>query len=107
MPPTLFARVSQPLQRAPLAGFRYHQGETLWPRLRPGQRLDLIREPDNPFDPCAVRVEWRGRKLGYLPRAGNRAIARLLDRGELLEVRIKALRLGPDAWERVELEMWR
>ena len=107
MPYALFSHVSRPLQRTPLAGFRYHQGERLWPRLRPGQRLDLIREPDNPFDPCAVRVEWRGRKLGYLPRAQNVAIARLLDRGEPLEVRIKALRLGPDARERVELEVWR
>lgn len=95
------------LQRVPLAGFRYHQGERLWARLRPGQPVTLIREPDNPHDPRAVRINWRGHKLGYLPRRDNAAIARLLDRGEALEVRIKALQLSASPWERVALEVWR
>ncbi len=94
-------------ERLPLAGFRYHQGERVWPLLKPGQPLRLVREPDNPYDPLAVRIEWRGRKLGYLPRTGNAPIARLLDQGQPLEVRIKALRDSPSAWERVELELWR
>src|SRR5689334_23732236 len=35
--------------------------------------LDLVREPENPHDANAVRVEWRGRKLGYVPRRDNRS----------------------------------
>ena len=93
-------------ERLPLAGFRYHHGERLWPLLQPGQPLRLVREPDNPYDPLAVRIDWRGRKLGYLPRTGNASIARLLDQGQPLEVRIKALRDSPSAWERVEIEVW-
>jgi hypothetical protein len=35
------------VQSSPLAGFKYHAGEDLWPELREGDRLDLVREPDN------------------------------------------------------------
>ncbi len=52
--------------------------------------LDLTAEPDNPHDYYAVRIEWRGRKLGYVPRSDNRQLNRLLRqgaklRGEVLE----------------------
>ena len=63
------------VQSSPLAGFRYYAGETLWHEMREGDRLTLVRETDNEHDGNAVRVEWRGQKLGYLPRAQNRAVA--------------------------------
>lgn len=91
------------IQESPLAGFQYHQGERLWPRLRPGQPLTLVREPHNPYDPRAVRVDWRGRKLGYLPRHENTAVSQMLDRGAPLTARILRLRQSPDPWERVRL----
>jgi hypothetical protein len=61
------------VQSSPLAGFQYHAGEALWQEMREGDRLALVREADNPHDGNAVRVEWRGQKLGYLPRAENRS----------------------------------
>lgn len=93
------------IQESPLAGFQYHQGEGLWPRLRPGQPLTLVREPHNPYDPRAVRVDWRGRKLGYLPRHENTAVSQMLDRGVPLTARILRLRRSPDPWERVRLSV--
>jgi len=97
------------LQESPLAGFQYHQGKRLWPRLREGQPLTLTREPDNLHDPRAVRADWRGRKLGYLPRTENAAVSQLLDRGERIGARIARLREGPNPWGRigvaVELEL--
>ena len=94
-----------PLQRLPLAGFRHHHGQRLWSRLRPGQALTLVREPDNPHDPKAVRIDWRGHKLGYLPRRDNAAVARMLDRGATLEGRIKVLRIQGPPQQRVEVEI--
>lgn len=91
------------IQRSPLAGFRYHAGEELWPQLAVGQPLALVREPANPHDERAVRIDWHGRKLGYLPRAENAAVAQMLDRGEQLRARIAWLRTSPDPWERVEV----
>ncbi|MCA1979492.1 MAG: HIRAN domain-containing protein [Thiobacillus sp.] len=93
------------LQDSPLAGFQYHAGKTVWPQLRVGDVLTLTREPDNPFDPRAVRVDWHGQKLGYVPRRENADVARLLDNGQPLAARISRLAEGRDPWSRVRFEI--
>jgi hypothetical protein len=93
------------VQRSPLAGLRYYEGAQLWREMRPGERLDLAREPDNPYDPGAVRVEWRGAKLGYLPRRENAAVARQMDRGLALEARITQVGRYRNGRVRVEFEV--
>lgn len=94
------------VQESPLAGFQFHEGKHLWGDLRVGDRLDLIREPDNSYDTRAVRVEWQGRFLGYVPRADNEAIARQLDRGAKLEARIVRLKQSRNPWHRVSIEVY-
>jgi hypothetical protein len=94
------------IQCSPLAGFQYHAGEELWPQLAVGQPLALVREPANPHDERAVRIDWHGRKLGYLPRAENTAVAQMLDRGEQLRARVAQLRTSPDPWERMTIEVF-
>ena len=76
------------LQTSPLAGFQYHAGRAVFPLLGVGDRLSLHREADNPHDPRAVRVDWRGAPLGYVPRLDNLDLARLMDRGTRVEARI-------------------
>lgn len=93
------------LQTSPLAGFQYHAGRALFPLLRVGDRLTLRREPDNPYDAKAVLVEWRGAMLGYAPRADNAALARLMDRGVVMEGRIVHLQKSRDPWRRVLFEV--
>ncbi len=93
------------LQTSPLAGFQYHHGEALWPQLAAGQQLTLIREADNKYDDRAVRVEWQGQKLGYIPRLDNAAVSQLLDRGETLEAAIAGLESSSNPWDRVRVEV--
>ncbi len=93
------------VQTSPLAGFQHYAGRALFPLLRVGDRLDLIREPENPFDLRAVRVEWRGVQIGYAPRLDNIDLARLLDRGEALEARILHLEVSRDPWRRILFEV--
>lgn len=93
------------LQDSPLAGFQYHHGKALWPEMKVGDRLDLIREPENKYDTRAIRVEWRGHKLGYVPRRENADIARLMDNGSRLEARITRLTESRDPWQRVRFEI--
>ena len=93
------------LQNSPLAGFQYHAGRKLWPKLRTGDRLDLVREPDNPFDSNAVRIEWQGHQIGYLPRRENLAVARRLDRGETVEARISRLAKSRNPWKRIQIDV--
>lgn len=93
------------LQTSPVAGFQYHEGEAIWAGLREGLVLDLVRETGNVHDDKAVRIEWAGRKLGYLPRVENHAVAQLMDRGERLAARIAGMRESRDPWERVRIEV--
>ena len=93
------------LQDSPLAGFQYHAGKTLWRQMRVGDALTLVREPDNSHDGRAVRVEWRGYMIGYVPRRENADVAPLLDRGQALEARIVRLSDGRDPWSRVRFEV--
>jgi hypothetical protein len=96
------------LQTSPLAGFQHHNGETLWPQLASGQQLTLTREADNRFDDRAVRVDWQGHKLGYIPRLDNAAVSQLLDRGETLEAAIVGLENSSNPWSRIKVEVkWR
>lgn len=94
------------VQSSPLAGFQYHAGEALWGQMKAGDALDLAREPDNPHDPNAVRVEWRGVKLGYLPRRENRAVAAEMDRGTPVSARIARMREHRNPWQRLLVEVF-
>jgi hypothetical protein len=93
------------LQDSPLAGFQFHAGKKLWPEMRVGDALSLIREPDNSHDTRAVRVEWHGEFIGYVPRRENSDVARLMDRGTALEARITRLAESRDPWMRVRFEI--
>jgi hypothetical protein len=94
------------VQSSPLAGFRYHAAAAVWASLRVGDRLELVREPANPHDANAVRVEWRGQVLGYVPRSENAALAWAMDGGERVAARISALREHPNPRRRVEFEVF-
>ena len=93
------------VQRSPLAGFRHSEGGKVLRELRPGDRLELVREPGNPYDANAVRVEWRGVRLGYVPRRGNSVVARQMDRGAALEARLSAVRENRNRSMRIEFEV--
>lgn len=103
---TRAAEVRILVQSSPLAGFQYHAGEALWPQLHEGDALSLIREVDNAHDANAVRVEWRGQKLGYLPRKENRAVAAAMDGGERVAARIARLREHRNPWQRLLIEVF-
>lgn len=94
------------IQSSPVAGFQFHEGKRLWDQLKVGDALALVREPGNPHDARAVRVEWNGHMLGYVPRAENDAVARQLDRGNKLEARIVRLTRHRDPWKRIEFEVF-
>jgi hypothetical protein len=93
------------IQTSPLAGFQYYAGRALFPLMSVGDRLTLIREPDNLYDPKAVRVEWRGAMIGFAPRVDNTDLARLMDHGVMLEGRIVHLQKARDPWLRVLIEV--
>ena len=105
-PPSTGPSVRLMVQSSALAGFRYAEAAAVWPDLATGDALDLVREPDNPHDANAVRVECRGRKLGYVPRAENAALAWAMDRGEPVRARVSRLAEHRNPRRRIEFEVY-
>jgi HIRAN domain len=98
--------VRQLLQVSPAAGFQYHEGETVWHLMRAGDPLCLVREPRNRFDERAVRLEWQGEKIGYVPARDNAAVAQLLDRDECLDAVITRMADSRNPWERLQFAVY-
>ncbi len=94
------------VQSSPLAGFRHGAAAEVWEDLRTGDTLSLVREAGNAFDANAVRVEWRGHKLGYVPRRDNAALAWALDRGETLHARVSRAEWHPNPARRIAFEVF-
>ena len=93
------------VQSSPLAGFRYYDAKQVWDDMQVGDSLTLVREPHNAYDANAVRVEWRGHKLGYVPRTDNRAVSFHMDRGGAVEARISKLQEHRNPRQRIEFEV--
>ena len=97
---------SPPLKLATVrvAGLQYGacENETFTPE----EPLKLVREPQNPHDPWAVRIECRDRKAGYIPRTHSRIVASLMDGGYRLEARVRHYQPERECWERLSVSIW-
>lgn len=94
------------VQNSPLAGSQYYAVDQFWSEIKVGDALELIREPDNKHDRNAIRVEWHGHKLGYLPRKENRAVAAAMDAGDRLSARVSSMSDNKNPWQRVAFEVF-
>lgn len=74
-----------------IAGTSYVNLENIEPHLTPGDFLKLQREPDNTYDKLAILIfDPMGNKLGYIPRAKNEVLARLMDAGKFIFGRLES-----------------
>ena len=94
------------ISRLPLAGSQYHALERVWDEIRPGDTLSLVREPRHPHDGNAIRVDWHGHPIGYIPRRRNQALATAMDAGMPLNARVEQVRQHRDPWQRMELAVF-
>ena len=94
------------VQHAPLAGFVYYDGSTIWERMKQGDRLTLVREPTNAHDANAIRLEWQGHMLGYVPRKDNADVARQMDHGSQPIARITDLGKHGNGRHRISYEIF-
>jgi len=69
-----------------VAGTPYNEKiEDIEPDLNEQDILIFARETDNKIDKLAILIlDKKGQKLGYVPRAKNEVIARLMDAGKLI-----------------------
>ena len=85
-----------------IRGFQYYDGPSLLNQMKEGDMLELVREPDNEYDPCAIALHWNNHKIGFVPAEDNEMLSKLLDIGipELI-AEITFLQTDAAAWENV------
>lgn len=89
-----------------IAGTSHRDLEDVEPTLLPGNLLVLKREPGNPHDALAIMIfNEGGHHLGYIPRAKNEALARLMDAGKLLFGRLEQKKKHGN-WLRAEMRVF-
>jgi hypothetical protein len=94
------------LLRCHIAGTAYRDLDAVEPRLQAGDVLRLRREPENPYDTLAIAVyDPRGAHLGYIPRAKNQVLARLLDAGRPLHARLTG-KEWLNYWLKLDVEVY-
>ena len=72
--------------------------------MKEGDMLELVREPDNEYDPCAIAFHWNKHKIGFIPLEDNEMLSKLLDIGipEFI-AEITFLQKDAAAWENVSI----
>lgn len=85
-------------------GFQYYEGENLFPKMKLGESLDLVREPDNKFDESAIAVFFQNQKIGFIPAESNETLSKLIDVKALdLYAEITELNKENTAWDKLEI----
>ncbi len=94
------------LMECPIAGTYFCDLKEVEKQLNLSDLLVFKREPDNPHDELAILIfDQTGNKLGYVPRAKNEVIARLMDAGKLLFGKLEA-KEWMGSWLRLEVRVY-
>ncbi len=89
------------------AGFRHYEGMRLLADMKEGDLLELVREPLNEYDPCAIALHWQGKKVGFIPASINEMLSYLMDAEALsLFAVITHLEKNTQPWENVALAVY-
>lgn len=80
--------------------------EVIGSTLHEGDKLVFYREPDNPHDPQAIRIETiKGEKIGYVPQQDNVIFSRLMDAGKALFGKVTSKEMRRK-WLRIEVKIY-
>ena len=83
-------------------GFSYYEGPKIINELNKSGLLQMVREPDNQFDDCAIALHFNSKKIGFIPMKSNEVLSVLLDT-KLLKLQAEITHIEPNAqsWENV------
>lgn len=80
--------------------------ENIGIKIKEEDRLVFYREPENPHDPQAIRIEtFAKEKIGYVPRQDNIIFSRLMDAGKVLFAKVieKEMR---GSWLKIKIKIY-
>ena len=71
-----------------------------------GTLLTFLREKDNEYDDLAILIlNEKGEKIGYVPKAKNEVLARLMDAGKLVFGRVEE-KEKIDDWVKIAIKVY-
>lgn len=89
----------QIVYRGPIARMGYHDFRLRPDLLEKHPTVNLVAEPENKYDPHAIRVETTtGKKIGYIPRNRTRKLHDAWAKGATLEAKTRVSK--EDLWVR-------
>ena len=90
-----------------VAGTTHVEGiEEIGEKLTEDDKLVFYREPENRYDPQAIRIETvKKEKIGYVPREDNVVFSRLMDAGKALLARVKSKEMR-GSWLYIEIKIY-
>jgi hypothetical protein len=90
-----------------IAGVQYSEAAFVMEQLRPGITLDILPEPDNPYDSQAVIILHQGAKLGYIPRKHDNGLwFKLLMGGTPLQCRVLSVNQQEEVYRQVRVGLY-
>lgn len=91
-----------------IKGFQHWDGALVLKYIEVGDQLDLVREADNPYDPQAIAIYFKGTKLGYVPATENDLFSMMMFYGHADVFETRVLQVDPEAdpWEQVRMGIY-
>ena len=86
-----------------VAGVQFHELDSIIDDLEEGDTLELTPEPTNKFDSNAVRLEWEGTMIGYVPKKHSSAVSAMLEISDGIVCEIILLSPSKKPWERIKV----
>ena len=62
-----------------IAGVTFNNRQSVCKKLNVGNKLSLVKEPNNPYDEYAVKVFYNNEECGYIPKDISYAVSNLLE----------------------------
>lgn len=90
-----------------IRGFRFYNGENMLHQMAEGDMLELVREPTNTYDDCAIALHFNKEKIGFVPAESNEVLSRLMDAKVVdLQAQITHIEKKAQAWENVHIAIY-
>ena len=94
-----------------VAGIRYRENiDELLKNLKVGDRVILVREPENEYDDLAIMIQNEDKvKLGYVPRVNNDILARMMDAGIKLSGKVSKIKEPEEniySWDALSIDIF-
>lgn len=91
-----------------IAGFQHYDGALVLDKLKPGKKLKMVPDPENPHDPNAIELRYKKTKLGFVPGSDNEQLALMAFYGHKGVFEARVQQVDPEAapWQQVRVGIY-